>query len=145
MCTTTSPSFIKKSDQKQKSFINSTFFKFLIHLFHNSLIFANSLLDDPAPNLLSGGLKINFSGIENSYFSYFCRLVWLFTLPLFHWALDLFHGLWMLSYFLLKLRLKLLLSLLRELYILRKFKIWIIEKKISFRLYYISVSLFSRV
>ena len=66
---------IKKSDQKQKSFIYSTFFKFLIHLFHNSLIFANSLLDDPAPNLLSGGLKINFSGIENSYFSYFCRLV----------------------------------------------------------------------
>ena len=47
MCTTTSPSFIKIGLKIKKRFIKSTFFEFLIHLFINSLIFANSLLDDP--------------------------------------------------------------------------------------------------
>ena len=37
-----------KLDEKQKSFINSPFFVFLIHLFLNSLIFANSLFNDSA-------------------------------------------------------------------------------------------------
>ena len=49
LSTTTSPSF-NKIEIKTKVLLynNSTFYEFLIHLFLNSLIFANSLLDDPA-------------------------------------------------------------------------------------------------
>ena len=36
------------SDEKQKSFYYCPFFEFLIHLFVNSLIFTNSLLNDSA-------------------------------------------------------------------------------------------------
>ena len=46
---TTLTSFIKIG--LKKSFINSTFFEVLINLFLNSLIFANSLLDDPVLNV----------------------------------------------------------------------------------------------
>ena len=46
MGTTTSPSFIKIKIRIKIFFINITFFEFLIHIFLNSLIFANSLLDD---------------------------------------------------------------------------------------------------
>ena len=50
LCTATSPSFIK-IEIERKSFINSPFFVFLVHLFSYSLIFAYSLLNDLALNL----------------------------------------------------------------------------------------------
>ena len=53
--------------KNKKSFINSTFFEFLIHLFLNSLIFANSLLDDPA--LREGILDPHWAPMYSS-----CRL-----------------------------------------------------------------------
>ena len=52
MGTTTSPSFITIKIKTKKVLLIAHFlnFEFLIHLLDNSLIFPNSLLDDPALN-----------------------------------------------------------------------------------------------
>ena len=56
MCVLQRHQVLSKSDEKQKSFINTPFFVFLINLFPNSRIFANSLLNSTIFEIiLSGG------------------------------------------------------------------------------------------